>query len=129
EIDHVLIAAVMSVCAARMYRSLSQHASSTDYMPSNLSQISPTNPQHRAANVCSSIHFSRSNGNGNGNGTVTTFAASVFMRVADHDLLLANPSPRTWIAVTSITLVLERSLTPKGCLLSLYRITFKFIAT
>ncbi|KAI0248179.1 hypothetical protein BJV78DRAFT_1363709 [Lactifluus subvellereus] len=52
---------ILSIGAARMYRSLSQHGSFTEYMSSDLPQVVPvipsSNPQYKAANANSSIHF------------------------------------------------------------------------
>jgi len=53
--------AILSIGAARLYRSLCQHGSLTENMTSELPHFSPgisiSNAQYRAGNVHSSIHF------------------------------------------------------------------------
>ncbi|KAI0248155.1 hypothetical protein BJV78DRAFT_839949 [Lactifluus subvellereus] len=53
--------AILSIGAARLYRSLCQHGSLTEYMTSELPHFSPgipiSNAQYRPGNVHSSIHF------------------------------------------------------------------------
>ncbi|KAI0246162.1 hypothetical protein BJV78DRAFT_193727 [Lactifluus subvellereus] len=72
--------AIMSLGAARLYRSLCQHGSLTEYMTSELPHVSPGRPifntQYRAGNVHSSIHFAAAT---QSNNTVSTSEALVFI--------------------------------------------------
>ncbi|KAI0245775.1 hypothetical protein BJV78DRAFT_250237 [Lactifluus subvellereus] len=72
--------AILSLGAARLYRSLCQHGSLTEYMTSELPHFSPERPisnaQYRAGNVHSSIHFAAA---AQSNNTVSTSEAPVFI--------------------------------------------------
>ncbi|KAH9962777.1 hypothetical protein BGW80DRAFT_857384 [Lactifluus volemus] len=74
---------IVSIGSTRMYRSLFEHAYSTEYVSFNLPQESPKipNPQQRAANIRSSIHFASS---AQSNGTVTTPGAVMVSVRTEH---------------------------------------------
>ncbi|KAI0246154.1 hypothetical protein BJV78DRAFT_192681 [Lactifluus subvellereus] len=71
---------ILSLGAARLYRSLCQHGSLTKYMTSELPHFSPGKPisnvQYGAGNVHSSIHFVAAT---ESNNTVSTSEAPVFI--------------------------------------------------
>ncbi|KAI0248152.1 hypothetical protein BJV78DRAFT_839789 [Lactifluus subvellereus] len=73
--------AILSLGAARLYRSLCQQGSLTEYMTSELPHFSPgrpiSNAQYRAGNVHSSIHFVAATPSNN---TVSTSDAPVFIQ-------------------------------------------------
>ncbi|KAH9962061.1 hypothetical protein BGW80DRAFT_868033 [Lactifluus volemus] len=78
---------ITSIASARMYRSLFQHALTTEYnMSTKLPEVSPGNPQHRTAIVRSSIRFATVTQSRPGNGTVTTSPVSVFTGTGDVHL-------------------------------------------
>ncbi|KAI0246167.1 hypothetical protein BJV78DRAFT_194485 [Lactifluus subvellereus] len=72
--------AILSIGAARLYRSLCQHGSLTEYMTSELPPSSPgrpiSNAQYRAGNIHGSIHCAATS---RSNNTVSTSEAPVFI--------------------------------------------------
>jgi len=83
---------ILAIGATRMYRSLCQHGSLTEYTSSNVPQLLPTsnNPQYKSTSVYGPIHFAAATTT-NSSGTGTTSDTRVFVQT-DHIQLDLVPS-------------------------------------